>query len=178
MPTPTPMTLEEALGAAIDDEFHARATYRAVLDAFGDVRPFINIVESEGRHIGALQRLFERYELPIPPDRWEGRVSAPASIEAACQAGVEAERENAALYEKLLAAAIGYPDVEETFDRLLSASQDNHLPAFERGLRREQGGGAAERGDGPERGDGRGRRRRHRGGRGHSAEEGSRCASE
>ena len=176
MTTTMPMTLEEALGAAIDDEFHARATYRAVLDAFGDVRPFINIVESEGRHIGALERLFERHDFPLPPDRWAGQVSAPASIEAACQAGVEAERENAALYEKLLAAAVGYPDVEETFHRLLSASQQNHLPAFERGLRRAQRGnaaeqhGAAEFGDGPEQNDGRGRRRRHRGGRGKSIE--------
>jgi hypothetical protein len=36
------MSLEEALQAALDDEYRARATYRAVLDAFGDVRPFIN----------------------------------------------------------------------------------------------------------------------------------------
>lgn len=27
------MSLEEALHAALDDEYHARATYRAVLDA-------------------------------------------------------------------------------------------------------------------------------------------------
>ena len=153
------MTLEEALGAALDDEYRARATYRAVLDAFGDVRPFINIVESEERHIQALRRLFERYEVKVPSDSWPSRVSAPASLEAACEAGVDAERENGALYEKLMEAARGRTDVEETFQRLLTASQENHLPAFERALDRERGGrGGA---------GGRGRqvRRRHRGAR-------------
>ena len=33
-----------ALTEALQDEYHARATYRRVLDAFGPVRPFI-IVE-------------------------------------------------------------------------------------------------------------------------------------
>lgn len=168
----------------MDDEFHARATYRAVLAAFGDIRPFINIVESEERHIRALERLFERYELAKPPDRWAGRVGAPESVEAACRAGVEAERENAALYEDLLAAARGYPDVEATFHRLSSASQQNHLPAFERGLRRSLArrrgldeGRAGECGDRSERGRGVGRPRRRRAGRGNSIEEGSRCDS-
>lgn len=154
------MTLEEALRAALDDEYRARAGYRAVLAVYGDVRPFVNVVESEERHIGALRVLFEREGLEVPPDPWAGRVPAPASLEAACQAAVDAERENAALYERLLAAARGRPDAEETFRRLRAASQENHLPAFERALARERGGGHAGRHGGP------GRRRRHRGGRG------------
>lgn len=143
----------------------ARATYRAVLDAFGDVRPFVNIVESEERHIHALHRLCERHGIEIPVDHWPDRIEAPESVEAACEAGVDAERENTALYEKLLEAARGYPDVEEVFRRLMEASEKNHLPAFERGLRRERRGAI---GQGP-RGDwGRqARRQRHRGGRGH-----------
>jgi hypothetical protein len=36
------MTLEEALIARLDDEYHARAAYRAALDAFGELRPFAN----------------------------------------------------------------------------------------------------------------------------------------
>jgi hypothetical protein len=132
------MTLESALTAALEDEYRARATYRAVLDAFGDVRPFVNVVESEERHIEALQRLCERYRIEIPVDRWPGRCQAPESVEAACEKAVNAERENAALYEKLLRAAQGYPDVEAVFQRLRTASRENHLPAFERGLRREQ----------------------------------------
>lgn len=156
-----PMTLEEALAAALDDEYRARATYRAVLDVYGDVGPFVNIVESEERHIQALRRLCERHGVKIPADPWPSRVSAPASLEAACEAALEAERENADLYERLMEAAAGHADVEETFRRLLAASQENHLPAFERALARERrGGGVREAPAG-----GRRRRRRHRGGR-------------
>ena len=163
-----PMTLQEALTAALDDEYRARATYRAVLDAYGDVRPFVNIVESEERHIQALQRLCERYDVGVPPDPWLSRVSAPESLEAACQAALEAERENATLYEELMQAAGGRADVEETFRRLLTASQENHLPAFERALERERGDRGANEAQGPARR----RRRRHRGGRSVRADEG------
>ena len=153
-------SLEEALKEALDDEYKARATYRAVLAAYGDVRPFVNIVESEERHIGALGRLFERYGIEMPEDPWPARISAPESLEAACAAGVEGEIENRALYERLMVAAIGHPDVEETFRNLQSASQDNHLPAFERALERERRGRTHGRADGTRRRQ----RRRHRGG--------------
>jgi hypothetical protein len=156
-----PMTLEQALTVALDDEYRARATYRAVLDAYGEVRPFVNIVESEERHIQALRRLCKRYHVKIPVDPWPSRVSAPDSVEAACEAAIEAERENGALYEQLMEAAGGRVDVEETFRRLLSASRENHLPAFERALGRERRGGPARGGnDGAQR-----HRRRHRRGR-------------
>ena len=152
------MSLEEALHAALDDEYHARATYRAVLDTFGDVRPFINIVESEGRHIQALKRQCEQHGIAAPSDKWAGHVPAPESLKRACEDAMKAERENAALYEKLIEAAREYPDVQETFRRLQAASQERHLPAFERCDEREGSGGNDERG--------RGKRRRHRGGTG------------
>jgi len=65
---------------------------------------------------------------------------------------------HAALYDKLIEAAREYPDVQETFRRLQTASQERHLPAFERCDEREGSDGR----------DGRGRsgRRRHRGGTG------------
>jgi hypothetical protein len=156
-----PMTLEEALAAALDDEYRARATYRAVLDAYGEVRPFVNVVESEERHIEALRRLCDRYQVKVPSDPWPARVSAPDSLEAACEAAVEAERENEALYEKLIDAAGGRADVERVFRRLLTASQQNHLPAFERALARERLGAAPREAPG----GGRRQRRRRRGGR-------------
>ena len=150
------MSLEEALQAALDDEYHARATYRAVLDAFGEVRPFVNIVESEERHIEALKRQCGKHGIPVPSDKWAGHVSVPESLERACEDAVKAERENAALYEKLIEAAQEHPDVQETFRRLRAASQERHLPAFERAAGREEGCGGGD-------GGGRRQRRRHRG---------------
>ncbi len=46
--------LQKALVEALQDEYKARATYRLVISKFGEIRPFINIIESEERHIQAL----------------------------------------------------------------------------------------------------------------------------
>ncbi len=58
-------TLESVLIEAINDEYKACATYRLVISTFGEIRPFINIVEAEGRHIEALLPLFAKYNIVI-----------------------------------------------------------------------------------------------------------------
>ncbi|GAA0572874.1 DUF2202 domain-containing protein [Caenispirillum bisanense] len=137
------MSLHEALSAALDDEYKAIATYEAVLAAFGPVRPFVNIVEAERRHAAALLRQFDRLDLTPPADLWSGQVAAPASLPEAYAAGVAAEVENAALYDQLLAAARGEPEVTRVFIALRDASQDRHLPAFRRHLDGGAGRGTA-----------------------------------
>lgn len=42
-------TTIKAQSEAIEDEYRARATYRKIIERFGPVRPFINIVEGENR---------------------------------------------------------------------------------------------------------------------------------
>lgn len=86
--------LKEALSEALEDEYKARATYQLVLQKFGDIRPFVNILQSEERHIKALFSLFQKYQIPIPVDTWKDRVETPNSVWLACEAGVEAEIEN------------------------------------------------------------------------------------
>lgn len=154
------MNVEEVLRTAIDDEYHARATYRAILAAFGPIRPFVNIVESEERHVEALLGLYRRLGLTPPVDEWEDQVSAPESVADACRAAVEAERENARLYERLLAATDDL-GVRRVLENLRQASQEN-LPAFRRCLEREASGRP---GGGCVGGGGRRRRRSHRRGR-------------
>ncbi|HEY8212595.1 MAG TPA: DUF2202 domain-containing protein [Methylocystis sp.] len=129
----------EALREALDDEYKARATYQSVIDKFGPVRPFVNIIEAEERHASALLRLFERFGVEPPNDRWSGQVPAPSSLTEACKAGVAAEIENAAMYERLL-AQVGDARVREVFTRLQEASQQRHLPAFRRCAERPSGG--------------------------------------
>ena len=148
----------DALDEALDDEYKARATYAAVIDRFGDVRPFVNILAAEGRHIDALLALYQYHGIEPPPDRWAGRIEAPASLEEACQAGVAKEQVNVAMYERLL-DCVDQPEIRLVMSGLQEASRDRHLPAFERCL--EPGPGA---GRGPR--AGRGRRRRGRGGTG------------
>ncbi len=128
--------LSDVLIEAINDEFKARATYQLVISRFGEIRPFINIVEAEGRHIDALLPLFEKYAITVPEDNWASQIETPLSVFDACRFGVEAEIENAAMYDRLLDSTKDYPDVHNVLKQLRRASKENHLPAFQRCVER------------------------------------------
>ena len=147
-------TIKNVLIEAINDEYKARATYRHVINKFGEIRPFINIVDAESRHINALIPLFDKYGIAVPEDDWASRIEAPQSILEACRMGVDTEIENGEMYDRLLRLTEDYPDIYHVLIQLQRASIENHLPAFQRCL--ERGGGQ---------GQGRGRQRRH----GHNA---------
>jgi len=121
----------EALEMALDDEYKAWSTYQAVIDKFGDVRPFANIIGAEESHIAALKTLFERYGLDVPENEWVGRVPEFDTVNDACHGGVEAEIENAALYDRLF-SMIEHEDILEVLHNLRDASLEQHLPAFQR----------------------------------------------
>ncbi len=131
----------EALLEALDDEYRAWATYDQVIADFGPERPFINIRDAEARHIQALLPLFERYGIPVPNNPWRGQIPHYPDLQSACAAGVTAEIENAALYDRLNAATTR-PDILDVFARLRDASQQRHLPAFQRCANRRGGDGA------------------------------------
>ena len=122
--------LIEAL-AGEDGEYAARATYAAILDKFGSVQPYANILLAEEQHIAALQQQCVKYGVPIPADVWFGNVDAPASLLEAAEAGVAAEELNIAMYDDLLQAVARYPSLVSVFTNLQAASLNNHLPAFE-----------------------------------------------
>lgn len=125
----------EALLQALDDEYKAVATYEQVIADLGPIRPFTNIVEAERRHIEALRGLFDRYGVAMPANAWHGATASFGSVAEACAAGVDAEIENAAMYDDLIAAT-DHADIIEVFENLRRASQENHLPAFRRCARR------------------------------------------
>jgi len=122
---------------ALDDERKAEAAYAAVIDKFGPVRPFINIVEAEGRHSEAIKRQLRRLGLEIPANRWTGHGEAPASLRLACEQAIHAEVENIALYDRLI-PLISDATVRQVLENLQAASRDNHLPAFRRCLARNR----------------------------------------
>ena len=121
--------LADALNMALDDEYRARATYQSVLNQFGPVFPFVNIVQSEQRHITALLPLFQRYGLAPVPDRWSGQAFPFNSVVEACEAGIAAEISNYQMYDRFL-EQIAEPDVRFVFSNLRNASAYHHLPAF------------------------------------------------
>jgi rubrerythrin len=134
----TAMTMDELatiLGDALDDERKAEAFYAVVIAKFGAVRPFINIIEAERRHAAALLRQFDRLGLPVPPNRWLGRLAPPETLRDACAAAIAAEQENIALYDRLL-PRIDDAAVAQVLGNLQRASRENHLPAFQRWLAR------------------------------------------
>lgn len=134
--TPLPQKSVEALGVLLEDERRAEALYAAVIAKHGDVRPFSNIIEAERRHQVALECLFESHGLPVPANPWKSKqAQAPVTLAGAFEAGVQAEVENVALYDRLM-KTVTEPDLLEVFKRLRWASQERHLVAFRRHLGR------------------------------------------
>jgi len=151
------------LNEALDDERKAEATYAAIIEQFGPVRPFINIVDAETRHSRAIERQMERLGIAVPPNDWIGKGVAPASLVAACEGAITAEIENIAIYDRIL-PYVQDATARRVLENLRAASRDNHLPAFRRCLAREQGtGGRGREGRGPGGGQGQGRRRGRKG---------------
>lgn len=112
-------------------EYAAYAAYSAVILKFGPVEPFKTILSAEARHIAALKMQMEKYGMAVPANQWMGTITAPATLTDAALMGVEAEKNNAAMYDQLIVEAKDYPDLVRTFGNLQDASYDNHLPAFE-----------------------------------------------
>ena len=121
----------EALNAALDDEYKAHATYAQVIADFGKVRPFSNIIKSEETHISELLKIYAKYDLEPVDDRWTGQIAPVESVAEACRIGVQAEVENADLYDDLF-EKVDNQDIIAVFTSLRDASRDKHLPAFQR----------------------------------------------
>jgi len=122
--------IHQVLRIAIYDEFHAYETYRKVIDTFGNVMPFTNIIEAEIRHYQALTPLLQKYEVAMPIDNWYEKIEVPSTLVECCEVGVGAEIENILMYDDLLMYVEEYPDVQDVLFRLQAASYNNHLRAF------------------------------------------------
>lgn len=123
----------EALAAALNDEYLARATYRKVIERFGPVNPFVVILQAENAHIAALLGQFRRLGAEPPPDIWEERVTVPESLAQACAQGVQAEVENDVLCARLL-GRVSDAEARSVMLDLQRVSRTRHLPAFRRCL--------------------------------------------
>ncbi|WP_141395200.1 ferritin-like domain-containing protein [Bacillus sp. FJAT-45066] len=129
------LDLAQMLTFALQDEYLAQARYDNIIATFGNIRTFVQIKQSELRHIQALLPLFERYGVPLPEDISASFVTTPENLKAAYRAGVDSEIENIAMYEKFLTFELPV-DVRTVFTQVGNASR-NHLAAFERGLARK-----------------------------------------
>lgn len=129
---PLDASTQQALSDALNDEYHAHAFYQAVIDKFGQVAPFTNILRAESAHIASVQALMTRYGMTIPADAYIGKVPVPATLTEALKTAVDAEKANVALYDRL--GTMAQPDIQAVFAQLRTVSQTRHLPAFEDAL--------------------------------------------
>ncbi len=132
--------LHQVIRIAIYDEFHAYETYAKVIDGFGEVAPFSNILLSEQRHFMALIEMATKYNVPVPINNWADRITIPTTLVECCEVGVAAEIDNIAMYDDLVEYATAYPDLLDVCFRLQAASYNNHLPAFRRCVAMHNGG--------------------------------------
>lgn len=118
-----------ALEEAIQNEYKAEALYEATVAEFGQVAPFASILEVEPRHSQALATVLVSYKEPVPTPMPYEFVTA-VTIEQACMAALSAEKENIALYGRLM-ERVQNSSARTVFFSNAQASQLNHLPAFE-----------------------------------------------
>ena len=128
----TPLSEIEVQGLqdAILEEFGAFNLYEAVIAQFGDVIPFNQIALSEQQHTNALIRQAEKYGVVVPANLGLTQPISFTTLTDACAAGVAAEIADAALYDRLKAETTR-EDLLRLYDRLQSASLNQHLPEFE-----------------------------------------------
>jgi len=129
------LTIEDMLLYAAQDEYFARAEYVAIMAKFGTARPFSNIKSAEENHLAWLKDAFAAYKLQFPRDEAANYVQVPATLLDAYKAGVQAEIDNIAMYDKFLASPLiqgnQYADLRTLFTNLKNGSV-NHLNAFQR----------------------------------------------
>ncbi len=127
----TQPTVQEMLQFAIQDEYLAKAQYSLVMDSFGKLRPFSNIVQSEDQHIALLRPLFTDRGWNVPEDESRPHLVTPQNFTEALKLAEQAEVDNIAMYEHFLNQKNIPDDLKSVFERLLAASK-RHLNAFRR----------------------------------------------
>lgn len=128
----TPLTAEEekALQEAILEEYGALNLYQSAIAQLGNLYPFSQIARSEQQHIDALVLQANKYGVAVPANPGLSTQPTFGTLAQACQAGINAEIADAALYDTLKPVTT-HSDLLRVYDNLQSASLNNHLPAFQ-----------------------------------------------
>lgn len=118
-----------ALNSALRSKFKTCALYNMVLQAFGSVQPFKDLLKIEEKYRMVLEGLARRYKVSAPSNEWEGQIAIPVSFVEACEEAIELERENEGLYLRLL-DDVEDPALRRVLMRMRNVSQISHQPSF------------------------------------------------
>jgi hypothetical protein len=95
--------VRSAIDVAIQDEYRAETIYEGVVGDFGPLLPFVNVLSAEQRHSASLVQLLTNRGLNAPANGWSvSTVPHFGTMPEACGAAVIAERDNIAMYDRLL----------------------------------------------------------------------------
>lgn len=122
--------ISQVLRISLYDEYHAFEVYKKIIETFGELQPFTNIIQAEQNHINVVVAMCSKYGIEAPINNWSEKIELPNSLLECCELGVVAELENIKMYDNLLQYVDQYPDVQDIFYQLQAASYNNHLPAF------------------------------------------------
>lgn len=123
---------KEALLRALDAERKGEAQYRATIQKFGQVTPYIHIVEAEVQHQRALEKVMARFGLSAPPNPWiRHKFVLPATLAEAARRDAEEEREYA-LELRRYVSTLRQPEVTSLFARLAQVNVERHAAALDR----------------------------------------------
>lgn len=86
---------------ALTSEREAIALYTAIIDEYGSVQPFTNLLEAALNHERAIERLFDYYGLLVPPETTV-TAEAPDTLELALNGALTLERAQEDLYANFL----------------------------------------------------------------------------
>ena len=128
------LSILNMLTYAIQDEYLAHAEYKSIINKYGAVRPFANIIRAEETHINMLVPLFKKYGFELPDNNAEQHIILPMDLKNALEIGIQAEIDNIGMYKRFLNEPLPQ-DIQNAFQRLKSASE-NHLRAFKNALKR------------------------------------------
>lgn len=137
-PEPNLLSLEQILQIALDDEKKALATYQAITQKFGNIKPFSNIIEAENRHIAEIEFLANKYQVTLVQNDFSS-ILAPDNLTQSLEISIAAELANVSLYDYLLQFV--QDDVQDAFFRFQAASYNNHLPALRNALKENYNNG-------------------------------------
>lgn len=123
------MSVADMLLYALQDEYLAHGEYEQIMDVYGSIRPYENIIKAETTHIAYLNDIYDAYGLPVPADDSATHLVVPDSLLDAARIGVQAEIDNIAMYDEFLSHSLP-EDIEAVFTSLRDGSV-KHLAAFE-----------------------------------------------
>lgn len=128
--------LSEVL-AGPDGEYAARAATAAVIGSYGQTAPFTQLIESRKRHVRVLELEFQKNLIPLPQDRFAGRIPAPNTFALALKAALEQEQRSIALLDRWLPRIQSDPELAHIFTRFRRTAREAHIPALMRAIERD-----------------------------------------